>query len=99
MLIPDLTFHLKKQFTPLIEKEFLNPGLQGYFIAEAIQDTQFVLNHKGVKLRSESTLIFKGETEPLVFDKPFLLYIKQRGTDEPYFAMWVSDAGFMTRKE
>jgi hypothetical protein len=35
----------------------------------------------------------------LVFDKPFLLYIKQRGTDEPYFAMWVSDAGFMTEKE
>ena len=100
-LIPDLTFHLKKQFTPLIDKEFLNPGLQGYFIAEAIQDTQFVLNHKGVKLRSISWLgeSYGESRAPFVFDKPFLLYIKQRGTDEPYFAMWVSDAGFMTRKE
>ena len=36
---------------------------------------------------------------PLVFDRPFLLYIKQCGTNEPYFAMWVSDAMFMTKKK
>ena len=103
LLIPDLKFHLRKRFTPLIRKFFKNPGLAHYYIADAIQDTKFILNRKGVKLRSESiiwVLANKGAlSPPLVFDRPFLLYIKQRGTNEPYFAMWVSDAMFMTKME
>ena len=101
LLVPDLKFHLRKRFTPLIGKFFKNPGLTDTYIADAIQDTEFILNRKGVKLRSEAMMWMRGGamSPRLVFDKPFLLYIKQRGTNEPYFAIWVSDAIFMTKKE
>ena len=28
----------------------------------------------------------------IVFDKPFLLYLKERESDTPYFAVWIETA-------
>ncbi len=32
----------------------------------------------------------------LVFDKPFLLYMKEKGAKNPYFAIWIENAELMS---
>ena len=46
--------------------------------------------------------VFDGVDAPpkprrFVFDKPFLLYLKESQADEPYLVMWIANAEFMER--
>ena len=34
-----------------------------------------------------------------VFDRPFLIYLIERGADQPYFAAWIENTEFMDRIE
>ena len=34
-----------------------------------------------------------------VFDRPFLVWLKQRDGDAPYFALWVENAELMEREK
>lgn len=38
------------------------------------------------------------DPKKLIFDKPFLLYMKEKDSNKPYFAMWVDNSEIMLNK-
>ena len=71
---------------------------QDLFLLRAVQSTKFVMNEKGVELKSESSMSFgcakHMEPEPkhrMIFDKPFLILMERNRSKVPYFALWVDN--------
>ena len=91
LLVPDIVWRISHRFAELEGREFTNTALKGQRMDVAQQDIQFCLNRGGAELKSEA----KGFMCPIpiyyVFDRPFLLYMKKRGSDQPYFVMWVDN--------
>ena len=96
LLVPDTVWQIAHSFTEIEGLKFTNPTMKGQKISTTIQDTQFRLDHKGAVLKSESKLFQTASGHPhsghYIFDKPFLIYMKKRDADRPYFVMWVANA-------
>ncbi len=79
------------------------PELEGDLVA-CRQIIRFLLNESGARIEStfQGTLLAEGmEFDPkrprvMVFDRPFLTYIKERQASQPYFAMWVENLEVMS---
>jgi len=105
--IPKIDFDLSYSFPELEGKRLLNNGWEGWLIAKALQDTRFKLDEKGAVLKSRA-FMFKtkseapapGNTKPrmFIFDKPFLIFLKQKTGNSPYFALWVNNPELMRKK-
>jgi hypothetical protein len=98
--IPKLDFNVDHSFSELTNRNFLNEGWEGWFISKATQWIRFKLNEKGAVLKSEARIVMlKGPiSRRFVFDKPFLIYLKQKEAEYPYFAMWVDNAELLMKK-
>lgn len=101
--IPKLDFDILHNYKELEGKGVLNKGFEDYFIAKALQSIRFRLNEKGALLKSEAKIVmtkgaFMGEEHKnLVFDKPFLLCLKEKGAKYPYLAIWVDNAELLVK--
>lgn len=96
--VPMMNFDVRRSFDELTLHPFPVVGLEAneYYIDTALQSIRFELNEAGVRLRSEAFIFLAPASMPptprhLVFDKPFLLLMKLREADQPYFAMWVDN--------
>jgi len=75
-----------------------NPMFDKAVLDLAEQKIRFKLDERGALLQSEAILLCKyacatsKETPRLIFDKPFLVLMKCRTSNRPYFAMWVDNA-------
>ncbi|WP_049819013.1 hypothetical protein [Geotalea uraniireducens] len=105
--IPKVDFDITHSFTELENKRILNKGWEGWFIAKATHDIKFKLDEKGAVLKSRGFLnMMKEEVPPpsvekprkFVFDKPFLICLKQKNGDYPYFALWLSNPELFLKK-
>lgn len=102
--IPMFRFDISKNFNELINKSLENKGFEDYSISSAIQRIEFSLTERGAELKSKAEIgMSKSVQEPekpkkLVFDKPFLLYMKERNKEKPYFVMWVDNSEIMIKK-
>jgi len=93
--IPKFNFDITHSYNKLIGKFFINRDFEDYFITEAFQNIRFKLDEKGVLLKSEARIrgkIISARPKFLIFDKPFLLYMKEKNGIYPYFAVWVDNA-------
>ncbi|MDF2521412.1 MAG: hypothetical protein K0R84_2040 [Clostridia bacterium] len=100
--IPKLKLNIEHSFTELEDKAVLNSGFEDYVIEKAIQNIVFSLDEKGAVLKSEAKILMCGSAPTirrnLIFDKPFLLYLKEKDAEYPYFAMWVDNPELMIKK-
>lgn len=97
LFVPDMVWRITHRFAGLEGQEFTNAELKGQRIDVARQDIQFRLNRSGAELRSESKMYCKPMPTYYVFDRPFLLYMKKRDAEMPYFVMWVENAELLNR--
>ena len=95
LLIPDFNWFISHHFADLENKSFGNQKLVGQRLDVAQQDIMFRLDKNGAEIRAESKEYSKSAARRFVLDKPFLIYMKQRGAVLPYFAMWVDNAELM----
>jgi hypothetical protein len=71
-------------------------------VADAVQFIKFLLNEEGARLRSEMAMTMRcmafvqEEPRRFIFDKPFLVYLKQGGK-QPYFAAWIANTELMKK--
>lgn len=101
--IPKLDFDVLHSYSELVAKDVLNKGFESYSIAKAIQSIRFRLNEKGALLKSEAAMVFKmailtEKPRNFIFDKPFLICLKEKGAKYPYFAMWVDNAELLLKE-
>jgi hypothetical protein len=110
LAVPKINFDITRNYTELTGRHLIPtaPGMAADLtLLEAVQNTRFQLDEKGVKLRSESRMEFgcSGPREPMpvhvmVFDKPFLLTLIRENRTIPYFALWIGNADLLvTAKE
>ena len=103
--IPKLNYDLEKNFKDL-EGLTLKPGpntpVKNLVTSEVKQLVRFQLNEKGAVLKSEAVMVMAGSamgmpvpSHQMIFDKPFLILMKQAGSSQPYFAMWVGNASLL----
>lgn len=93
--IPCFDFNINHNYNELLKKPLQNSGFQDYEIVKASQNILFKFNETGATLKSEAGI--KGtKSAPavhhsLIFNKPFLLMLKEKDAAYPYFAIWVQN--------
>lgn len=92
--IPKIDFNLLHEYKDIIGKGVLNKGFTDYFISKAIQSIRFRLNENGALLKSEAAIVMsKGVSmsKKLIFNKPFLLCLKEKSAKYPYLVIWIDN--------
>ena len=97
LLVPNILFKITHHFQELEDKTILNEAFQGYPLSEATQMIQFKLDRSGAELKSESKVMMLPIPMHYVFDRSFLVYMKKRGADHPFFVMWVNNAELLDK--
>ncbi len=103
LLVPDVLFKLTHHFEELLGKHLGNNRWQRHFIWKAMQKIDFTLSRTGVTVKSEARLkaaasrpLRVDEPRWMHFNRPFLIYVKQRRAEAtPFFIMWVDNAELM----
>lgn len=98
--IPKFNFDIKHSYSELLGKFLENKGFEKNYIGKAIQDIVFKLDEKGVLLISDAKLPLPYLSAPmeLIFNRPFLIYLKEKDGEYPYFAMWVDNPELMVKE-
>lgn len=117
LLIPKLSFNILKTYQELLGIQIVDSpignALEPEIIINATQATAFVLNERGAELESVAEIgtMMIGEfdgtpTEPpkirkFLFDRPFLVLLRETQSREPYLVLWIENAELMEpfRKE
>ncbi len=95
LIIPVVSLDVHRKYTELIGRHLKNEGLTLLYVTEASQGIRFRLDETGAKLSSEAEFGIGSDLEQprhFVFDKPFLLYLKEKDGNAPYFAIWIETA-------
>ncbi len=100
--VPKLNFDITRRYAELQGQRLSlkNPQVaKDLMILSALQNIRFLLNEKGVKLRSEAHIAIGGcsaeaprrPARQMIFDKPFLTLMQRAEAKTPYFALWVDN--------
>ena len=76
----------------------------GLYIYDVIQNVNFYLNEKGCNLSSKATMVTEyagiGEdTKYCYFDDTFILFMREKDSDRPYFALKVDNSDILEKIE
>lgn len=101
--IPMIEFNLKKKFKELIGNQFQAKNLM-YEIVDVNQQNAFVLNEKGAEVESMAAMDAAASAEEikpkhLIFNKPFVVFLKRKNSDFPYFAVYISNTELLKNLE
>lgn len=98
--IPKIELDILHRYSELIGKGLLNEGFETYFISEAVQAIEFKLDETGAEVKSEAVIkMAKGIARRFIFDKPFLLCLKEKEARYPYLALWIGDSEFLVEAQ
>jgi len=97
LLVPDLNWFVSHHFSALEKRAIVNDKFTGYHFGLAQQDIRFRLGKNGAELKSNASL-YAEAASPMhyIIDRPFLVYMKKRGAQTPYFVMWVDNAELLS---
>lgn len=111
LLIPKLSFNIQQKYDDLKGIEIVGSAYsksgRPELIASAEQGTAFVLNERGAKLESTAEIDtdISADIDPpppppppirkFHFDRPFLVLLRERKSQEPYFALWLANTELM----
>ena len=96
--VPEMFWEIEHDFDELVGKTVANadPAMP---IIEAKQRIKFKLDRCGAMLESEATIMAAAIPRYFIFNRPFLIYMKKRDCDQPFFVMWVDNAELLNRKK
>jgi len=104
--IPLLKFDIIHSYNELSGLNLLNESWKDWKLEKAFQWMRFKLSKGGALINPVVEITGVGVVvRPIVeiqgrhffLDKPFLLYLKQSGSQYPYFAMWVGNTELMVK--
>lgn len=103
--IPILSFGVVATLKDLIGLPISTAQIPGRHIADARQTIRFRLDEYGAELIADTQMIIGdfGDDPPvnpraprrLIFDGPFLIAMKQKSAEVPYFLAWIGNADLM----
>lgn len=92
-----------------IKGKLFNETGETWTILKTLQTIKFDMDNEGAKLKSEAAISTKlNAIMPLrrdiiinnlyYFDRPFVIFLKEKGKDKPYFAARVKDGEFLVKE-
>lgn len=96
--IPKIDVSIDHIYSSLLGLNLLNSGYEDYFVAEARQDIRFSLDESGATALSEAIFALKkggANFRIMLFEKPFMIYLKKKDASYPYLALWVGNTDFL----
>jgi len=99
--VPEMFWQIEHRFDELEGKRIIGGELDGYPITRAEQLIHFRLDRCGAVLKSRATLIVEmgvSIARTISFDQPFLICMKKRDCEHPFFVMWVDNAELLTKR-
>jgi serine protease inhibitor len=96
--IPLIEFNLAKTFDEISGSNFTSDQ-RSFIITELFQRNAFVLNENGAEVESEVEFVVVesaeeiGEPKPkmMIFDKPFVVFLKRKDAENPYFGIYIAN--------
>lgn len=97
LMVPEMFWEIEHDFDELLGKIVANanPAMP---IIEAKQVIKFKLDRCGAMLESEATIKAAAIPRYFRFNRPFLVYVKKRDCEQPFFVMWVDNTELLNRK-
>jgi hypothetical protein len=92
LAVPDMIWEITHHFTELEGKYVREVGGP---VITAMQMIHFRMDRSGVVMKSEAKFAPKAISKDFILDKPFLLYLQKRDSEQPFFVMWVDNAELM----
>ncbi len=100
--IPEIDFFIEHSYVELLSRHFTNKGFRDYFISKAMQVTKFKLDKTGATLKSKAVIVATRSIargmKVMVFDKPFMLILREKKSKNPYFVVWVDNPEILVKK-
>ncbi len=100
LLVPNMSWRLDQHFRELERPDavVLNSAAEGIPVSKASEMILFRLDRSGAQLESEG-IAAPTPAVPTYYslDRPFLLYMKKREAEHPFFVMWVDNAELLTK--
>ncbi len=98
LVVPHIGLFLERDYDELVGLPIAKPR-PGPPLAQAKQYIKFQLDESGAKLESQAGAQFVGldddgppdRPRQFVFDRPFLLVLRQANAQAPYFVLWVAN--------
>lgn len=101
LAVPKVHFDLAHRFSEFLGAPLRNPGFEEFRVTEAMQSVLLRLDEAGVLLESEAVVEAKLSLDPekrrFVFDRPFLLALREASSAEPYLLLWIANPDLMPR--
>lgn len=101
-LAPNMHWRVTHRFKALEDKNLGNEGHTGRWLEVLEQRIDFRLDRSGAELKSEARGEMKesksGERRFLL-NRPFLIVMRKRGGQAPFFVMWVDNAELLCKRE
>lgn len=94
LAVPNVAFDVNHEFDELqgLDKVVENPGeFKGLYILKAWQSIRCRLDRSGAAVISESGTVASAIPRRFVVDRPFLMVMKRRSADHPYFVAWIEN--------
>ncbi len=86
LYVPNLNWRIDHSFREL----------EGDKILKARETIEFHLNRRGVELKAVSNTAVAAIPIDFVYDRPFLIIMKKRGAERPYFVAWIGNEELLT---
>lgn len=108
LVIPKIKFNIEHDYPKMVNSRLI-AGIKSWYIEKAYQRTAFVLDEKGAIIESEAEMASATEEEPMEekkprpklmrFDSSFLVLLKKKGKENPYFALWVANTELLEKEQ
>lgn len=99
--VPNIEVDKLISYDELCNKQIIGSD---YIITNAIQTIKFKMDNKGGSLKSEAAIaVMKTALMPpmpkryFLFDKPFVMFLKEQNKNKPYYMMKVEDTSYLVK--
>lgn len=96
LIVPEMFWRIAHRFQELEGKPFVSKKLIGP-VQLAAQVIEFKLDRNGAILESHAAFAVGAIPRYFHFNKPFLLYMRKRDRENPFFVMWVDNAELLSK--
>lgn len=99
--VPNINIDKTISYDELCDKQIVGTNKK---ITKALQTIKFKMDNKGGSLKSEAVIgIMRMSLAPDMsrhfnFDEPFVMFLKEKGKDKPYFAARVENTEFLVKE-
>ena len=100
--VPDIKLYQMTNFPELENKSIAGTD---FYISQTLETVDFRMDNEGVKLKSEAAIMMKATAMPgrppqiryFYFDDNFVLFLKEKDKNVPYYAMRVHDVEILNK--